>query len=1213
MKDIKSAETVIHTQMPPNSHTSTGLDDLLVSRTVSQGGYDSDARGIQTPSWTKASAGSVFVSPEYTAKVLNAFDISPSKRSASPPRTPGKDVENHHSSADMSRTPSTRTKGRVVLERMQPVEEGGRQIRVRATSTPKKPGTPHRESFSAFLQLRPQESPTDVLRRLSVGLADGTIKLPDTPELKARRVPSIVEAMPEWRLSFAAPKRASSLHRGDHGVRQALKTLSDRVEKVKRDSAASGWAANDKHVSLLSSLDPALLQYISRYGNEEQQAHLHEARDDVASDENNGGALRDACDVDPTSHADTSGLHDNASALTNHIEHKAETSSEGRGERYNAGSEPEKESVHLFDMRISQRLASTTVLPTQSPSSTNLGSNEHYMDRTSHRLGKLDPFPQFIGQTSAEHLRRPSDPRTKRLFEPDSLQDGRKLHPMWKSGMSISSLKPEKLAHSAGASGDDASSIYMSDAGLEDGEVKRITSHRTRSNSRPNPNSFAVAGRQGVLSIPNDQRRNSMGQMISTGRRSKVSMPRSVSDVRGKESKFSEDFDIHKRTMRGTMESEGANTLANESMSMVDFLTTTDPVTDRHERVSEIDLVGVLNQRLRGSIRGQQERKAGRDTITSEATQGSMSNNPLAGDHGAESAFGTINSTDEPTRTSPRGRDECATNMWERALKMAREDPSLESSGRSFGSSFGELRRDQSRIRRFSDSRPFHEHMLENIDVVAARQRRSLSPDAAAWPQAHRESFNLDKHQSRCVEAKKPLTRSTSPARSIKAKNRSLLDIRRFTTAGHHDNNNMAMSSPATASPARDLLAWARFASHTRLERNGAAGDKDSVSARDFSPPTDIDMPSTRNRSKLSLVTQPDNVGVHTPGSWRFLKFGHGRKKSRSMNFAASNLGHTEKEKEKVKKKSSVLTLTLSLAKWKRLYHSHSSDLRRFRAGHRSSISKGGKVEYPELEVVPGYDGGNGGRVRMEELGDFEGAQRKWVREKEKGRERSRRELRVSPEKRKSGDLTVRGRVSEMETKEEEIGDVGDGLAPQNASERSSSSFSETMEERPLTKHRDGTAAAEGGNAWANIYQACVVKDEHPYDQSTASPSAGLLSSDKSTSDRHISSSREAGEDSYVSCSVEMSDNDLPEPHRSTDTDTDLDAGAGQGWDPGERLLAGTGSGTRDRYDRDRNREEVMRRLVASSELRDSTVEFRTQLQEEERRVREELLGRIGV
>ena len=1070
-KDIKSTETVIHRKLPPDCQISTGLDELLVSRTVSEGGYDSDARGIQTPSWTKASAGSVLVSPEYTAKVLHAFDRSPSKRSASLPSTLHNNGGKFHSSIDMPSTPSLTAENQVGLEPMQTVEEWGRQTRVRATSTPKKHVTPQQESFSALLQLRPQDSPTDVLRRLSVGLANGTIKLPDTPELKAMRMPSIVEATPEWRLSFSAPKRASSLHRCDDEVRQALKTLSARVEKVKRDSAASDWTSDEKHVSLLSNLDPALLQYIRQYGEEDKHDLLYGTLGDADGEGKNRGAIENMANLDTTSHNATSGVHYLTSAQNKHAEHKPNASSgKQHSQPANARLESDKESVHLFDMKIPQRLASTSVLPTLSPSSTNLGSSLHYMDRSSQSFGKLNNFPTFITQTSAEHVRRPSDPRTRRLFEPDGLVDGRKIPPKWKSVVSETDSNLEQPIQAAEVSQDDASSVYMSDTGLDDGVVKSVIAHRAQSRLRPTSNSLAIAGRQGVLGIRAEQRRSSMGQIVSTDGQSKASLGRSVSEVRCIRSKFSKNIDIHQKTRGDKMESEGANTLANESMSLIDVFTTTAPEVGLVDRMSKVDSVGVLNEKLKSSIRGQHDTNSNRNNNARNASQGSMSNGPLAGDSMLGFASSKICPTNEPTRTCPRGRDECATNMWERALRTARADPSHEDSAQSFGSSFDQLRRDRTRMRRSSDGRAFHGHMVGGISMVPPRQSRSFSPEPCASAGSCRESFSLDRHQSLCVEAKKPLTRSTSPARLIDTKNSSLLDIRRFTMVGRRSRNNTPYSS---STPTRDIVAWTRFPSHTRLERNGPAAGKDGVSTRDFSPPPDPETSSSRNRSKLSLMTQPDKMGMHTPGSWKFLKSGHGRKKSRSMDFTLSNSGQCmeEKAKEKAKKNLLALTLTLSLAKWKRLYRGHSSDLRRFRPGHLSSVSKAGKVEFPELEIVPEFGGGNGARVWMEQLGDFEGECRKW--NKERSRESSKGGLRGLTEE------TKNGRQVRMTTTEGDIGvgAMGNGVDGLGWSGSQRSSRNGGMEQRTPRGREEG-AAVGTGNAWADIYQACIVEGE---------------------------------------------------------------------------------------------------------------------------------------
>ncbi|KAL9605010.1 MAG: hypothetical protein Q9219_000198 [cf. Caloplaca sp. 3 TL-2023] len=89
---------------------------------------------------------------------------------------------------------------------------------------------------------------------------------------------------------------------------------------------------------------------------------------------------------------------------------------------------------------------------------------------------------------------------------------------------------------------------------------------------------------------------------------------------------------------------------------------------------------------------------------------------------------------------------------------------------------------------------------------------------------------------------------------------------------------------------------WARYPSHTFSERTEAASAEDNVISRDFA---------------IGLKPQQKTS-----------------KKSRSMTFGRR-----------------------FLHKVGRLYKTRSSDFRRYNAGHRSSISVGGVLEYPELEI----------------------------------------------------------------------------------------------------------------------------------------------------------------------------------------------------------------------------------------------------------------------
>jgi hypothetical protein len=1134
VKDVKSTETVVHIKLPPNSHRSTGLEELLVSRNVSQGGYDSDAKGIDTPSWTNASAGSILVSPEYTAKFLNACDGSPRKRSASLPRTVGRGRDDTHSPVSKNRNASTPPKDGISLKREERTKDADCGTRLRAASSPIKLTTPERQSFSAMLQLGPQESPSDVLRRLSVGLANGTIKLPDTPELKAMRMPSIVEAMPEWRLSFAAPKRASSLHRGDPEVRQALKALSDRMEKAKRDSAGTFLTESDNRASLLSSLDPALLHFISRYG-EEQDDRIDQPLGDSEDRKKDEQECHDQFALETASHADTSGFPDLAAADTIHLQQQTDMLVEQQDLHLHPGLSSEKESVHLFDMRISQRLASTSVFPTRSPSSMDIGSRQQRLDRTSQSFGKLEPLARFIGQTSAEHLRKPSDPSTRRLFEPPvptTTADGKKGHSKWKSVVSSSTFNPDRHTWAPGISRDDASSVYQSEGGFPESEVASIVSHRARANSRPNPYSLVIAGRQASLSQPTNARRNTVGQVGSLDRTNQPGIERRVSDGKHKQSKFSEDFGAQRKGTRGWMDaSDGADTISNEKMSLADLRSSAGLGSDLNESMSEIDAVG-LDEKLTALPRIPGGRHLASDTTASGVSQEGVDNEQSPYLKQTQSDTGPRNDNEEPLRTVPRTREECATNMWERALRTAREDRSFGSSDKSFVSSFHERRRDRSHNRRLSATGTSHEHDNAGLHVPALERRsRSLSPVNDGSIRRHRESFDLEKHQSLCVEARKPLTRPNSPAPSIhaKQKKRSLLDIRRLITAG----TSTIKSTPITnTTPRRDIQAWARFPSHTRLDRNGTATDKDGVRTRDFSPPAHSRAEESQNPSKLSLMTQPSRLGSSTLGSWRILRFGHARRKSRSMDFASQAVMSTA-AKGKVEKKTSANFLSFSLSRlggWKRLYRSQSSDLRRLKKGHRSSVSNGGRVEYPELEVVAGFDG-------VVALG----------RKEKQDRENSR--------KRSFGRTAEREVAAAGQGRQGCCGGPGDKVSTFDGSIYSD----ELVREISTPRERPAPSRNGNGNAWADLYQDCVAEPHDTGDlrteqKSTLSPRSlspgptprasktpiavmehGIEQTSISTSGRRVTGSGSAEESSYISCSVDLLSEDENHPHcRST-------------------------------------------------------------------------------
>ena len=119
----------------------------------------------------------------------------------------------------------------------------------------------------------------------------------------------------------------------------------------------------------------------------------------------------------------------------------------------------------------------------------------------------------------------------------------------------------------------------------------------------------------------------------------------------------------------------------------------------------------------------------------------------------------------------------------------------------------------------------------------------------------------------------------------------------RISPPGHELHRRSEAISPSRS--VRSVDSWTRYPSHTVVERNESANGRDNIVARDFA----VSSPPRRKMSK---------------------------QKSRSMTFG-----------KKVRHKITTF------------YTTRRSDLRRYNAGHRSSIAFGGRLEYPELEIPP--------------------------------------------------------------------------------------------------------------------------------------------------------------------------------------------------------------------------------------------------------------------
>ncbi|PVI07885.1 hypothetical protein DM02DRAFT_666355 [Periconia macrospinosa] len=129
--------------------------------------------------------------------------------------------------------------------------------------------------------------------------------------------------------------------------------------------------------------------------------------------------------------------------------------------------------------------------------------------------------------------------------------------------------------------------------------------------------------------------------------------------------------------------------------------------------------------------------------------------------------------------------------------------------------------------------------------------------------------------------------------------------------------------------------AWGRYPSHSRDERTLSAGHLDSVQTRDFALEAAINFATGKDRKTREDGVDPAERPVSPPllpgEKKRKKKIGNMRMvKSNSMTFGKSFLRNYTK-----------------------LFKSQSIEFQKHGRGHRSSISSGGTLEYPELELLP--------------------------------------------------------------------------------------------------------------------------------------------------------------------------------------------------------------------------------------------------------------------
>ena len=190
---------------------------------------------------------------------------------------------------------------------------------------------------------------------------------------------------------------------------------------------------------------------------------------------------------------------------------------------------------------------------------------------------------------------------------------------------------------------------------------------------------------------------------------------------------------------------------------------------------------------------------------------------------------------------------------------------------------------------------------------VAVTRQASVSQDTASSVPKLAVPERSNRGRRRPILRKLDTHLSSSSLRSL-SPSEERVDSTRSTNTTHRKGRD--------TSSARSSGSWARFPSHTRAERSSSpASSSDGVHTRDFA-------------TNITKTLKPNDkpFGIHPEMD---------KRKSRSLHFRKN------------------ITNTLG-----RLYRSH-VELRGFDKGHRSSISAGGVLEYPELELPAGL--GEGG------------------------------------------------------------------------------------------------------------------------------------------------------------------------------------------------------------------------------------------------------------
>ncbi|KIW91140.1 uncharacterized protein Z519_08034 [Cladophialophora bantiana CBS 173.52] len=898
------------------SQRSTGLLELLMSRTASEGGYDSDAKSIQT-AMLKASDGTKNRSPRRLLSLSSPADVRHIATDGAPPSPVS--IQAH--------------------EVPQPEADHAKPL-----SDPLK-------LFTKVALAEKDESPIEVLNCLSGRVADGNIELAGASESKANPALAACDSKEHDPFTSSPSKDYALSGRDNTEFTDLLKKLGDSVAVAKRQSLMSN--VTGPRASLVSDLDPNLLDFISKYG--ERPSVDIAAR---ASDDNAAASVAESNSIAMAGPESANAVMPGREAIS-----KKDLSSL-------AGSD--RSSLHLYNMRISQRLASPSFVAASSRPNTSHTTIRVLRENSPDRrlsISQTSVAGKNGRLTTTEHNRRPSDPETRRLFEGDiAIQQASSRRRPGTSPDHVPAFgKPKPFT-----STEDASSFYWSDGELDDVEPSR------QSTRKRNPNSIAIGGRSESISLPIGSSSASIGNLSVAEESAWFSRkPSQQKQVIEQDSRLHRSAKRNRSISMPDRNNVGScaylvlpsrhlqhSTEADETLSEIsaDQLqaarkeklteTSAQAICDKHnERMSEIESPdhGYAIAARPGSC-------SHRSVVTPDTRQ-SLPFSRI-------SAVGRCSKSgdDDAARSIYNGSSkfqESATDIWHRSFKQALEEPENDSLGGFLTSPRfdrdGRRRSTRSSVSAVQMSHQGHRNSDVDFDLDPLQETQALNESSGLEDKPHIQVCMKKPDPLPTVNPRRSITtidtgKETPNALAAKktSRKKSILDIgRRFTVIGASSESEPASGA---STPPKDLFSlWGRFPSHTREERCGSAGPKDGVAVRDFA--LNYQDENTPSSTLRMLWARPTTArGLHTPGSWRMLQFG---KKDNGGNAQSKNIRATLSLGARYKKSRKGLS-----GRWRRLYRSSSTEFRAYAHthGHRSSISVGASVEYPELEVIPGSE-----------------------------------------------------------------------------------------------------------------------------------------------------------------------------------------------------------------------------------------------------------------